>query len=351
MDFIMNGQASGDVASKLLASNFNVNALRPYIGKDGKSYITQNDRYSKPKAVPLAANATATLRKDDWIHLDEAVLKVARERLRAVADLLGKGLTYSIPNGMGKSVFQTETQSDINDASISMDGLRDNPNDRPVYELTNLPLPITHKDFMFSARQIAISRSGNSPLDTTMAELAARKVAESNEQMLLGRLSTYVYGGGTIYGYTNYPARRTATFTSPAAAGWTGSTLITELLGLRQQMKNIHYHGPWLLYNAPSWDTYLDEDFKTALATTLRERILSVGDFVSLNTSDWLQNYDILMVQMTADVVREVIGMNTTTVQWDSFGGLQVNFKVMNIMVPQMRADQNGSTGIGHASV
>jgi len=42
--------------------------------------------------------------------------------------------------------------------------------------------------------------------------------------------------------------------------------------------------------------------------------------------------------------------MDMTTVQWDTQGGLQQNFKVMSIMVPQTRADQNGNTGIVHGS-
>ena len=59
--------------------------------------------------------------------------------------------------------------------------------------------------------------------------------------------------------------------------------------------------------------------------------------------------YVMVMVQMTTDVVREVVGMDITTVQWETKGGMQLNFKVMAILVPQLRADQNGNTGIVHA--
>ena len=31
-DFVLNGQGHGDVANKLMAANFDPNALRPYIG-------------------------------------------------------------------------------------------------------------------------------------------------------------------------------------------------------------------------------------------------------------------------------------------------------------------------------
>jgi len=212
MDFIYNGQASGGVADRLIANNMQVGALRPYLGKDGRTYITVVDNEGKAKAVPVT-NAPASLRKDDWKLLDEAIVRVAKERLRAVADLRSAGLTFGIANGMGKTILETETQSDISPAEISMDGLRLSSADRPHFELTNLPLPIIHKDFNFTARQLTTSRNGGSPLDTTTAELAGRRVAEEAEKLLLGVSSSFAYGGGTVYGLTNFPSRITASLT------------------------------------------------------------------------------------------------------------------------------------------
>jgi hypothetical protein len=45
-----------------------------------------------------------------------------------------------------------------------------------------------------------------------------------------------------------------------------------------------------------------------------------------------------------------VIGMDVTTVQWETHGGMRLNFKVMAIMVPQLRSDFNGNAGIVHGS-
>jgi uncharacterized linocin/CFP29 family protein len=253
---------------------------------------------------------------------------------------------------MGKTVLETETQSDISDAEISMDGLRKSQGDRPEFELTNLPLPIIHKDFHFSARQVMASRNGGSPLDTTTAELAGRKVAETAEKLLIGSLDSYTYGGGTIYGLTNYTNSLTKTITSPATSGWTGATLVEEILEMRLQSQNAYHYGPWMVYTAPNWDVYLDDDYSSAKGdNTLRERLQKIQGIQDVRTLDYMSNYDIVMVQMTSDVIREVIGMDITTVQWETQGGMQLNFKVMGIMVPQIRADQNGNTGIVYASV
>ena len=148
--------------------NGDVGALRPYIGDDGRTYVTVNEN-GKPKAVPLN-NANATLRKDDWKILDRAVVKAAVPRVRQVADLRAAGLEYTIPNGLGKTVLETEAMSGTLAAETSMDGLKQSQADRPEFSPEALPVPITHVDFHFSARQVMASRSGGSPLDTDMAE-------------------------------------------------------------------------------------------------------------------------------------------------------------------------------------
>lgn len=353
MDFIMNGQAQGGVASTILQSGGDPNALRPYIGDDGRHMVTFNQG-GKYVEMPLT-NATASLRKDDWILLDEAVVKAAKPRLKAVADLMSAGLTYNIPNGMSKTVLQTETQSDISTAIVSMDGLRESDADRPVFELTNLPLPIIHKDFNYSARNILVSRNGGSPLDTSTAELAARRVAEIAEQMLCGTYGTYAFAGGNIYGYTNFPSRLTKTMTAPTASGWTGATTVNEVLAMILQAKQAYHYGPYKLYVSTAWDVYLDDDYSSSKGdNTLRDRLRKIDNIQDVTTLDYLDtagtSYIMVLVQMTSDVVREVIGMPITPIQWETKGGMQMNFKVMSIMVPQLRADQNGNTGIVHGT-
>lgn len=344
-NYIKNGILSGNSADRLLAANGDTNVLRPYIGDDGRTYITQVNNAGIAKAVPLA-NVNATLRKDDWIILDDAIVKAAQERLRLVADLRGMGLTFTIPQGMGKTVLETETQGDVNDATISMDGLRRGVDDRPEFDLGMLPLPITHKDFQFSTRQILASRNGGSPLDTTMAELSARKVAESIEMLTLGRSSSYSYGGGVIYGLLNFTGTMTQVLTNPTAAGWTGTTFLTEIMQMKAQSVAAMHYGPWMLYVAPNWDIYLDGDFKAASDKTLRERANATTGISDIRTLDFMQNYDVILVQTTSNVVRVIVAMDITTLQWDSDGGMQKNFKVMAIIVPQVRQDFNSNTGI-----
>ena len=349
MDFILNGSAHGDVASKLMASNFDVNALRPYTHDDGRTYMTQNVG-GVPTPV-LVTNAPTSLRFYDWKILDTAVLTAARQRLGAVAKLREAGLVFNIPNGMSKTQFEYEAMSDPGEATISMDGVRQSNTDAPLFDLRSLPLPIIHSDFSFNARQLMASRNGSTPLDTTMAEAAGRRVAEQVERLALGMLASYSFGGGTVYGMTNFPSRMTKAMTTPT--GSNQATVVSEILAMRQQSIAAAHYGPWLLLNSPNWDQWLDTDYSASKGdNTLRDRIKNIAGITDMITCDFLgtASYQMIMVQLTNDVIRMVNGLDFSTVQWESKGGLQVNFKVMTIQVPQLRTDYNGTTGIVHGS-
>jgi len=53
---------------------------------------------------------------------------------------------------------------------------------------------------------------------------------------------------------------------------------------------------------------------------------------------------------MKSNVVREVIGMDWTVVQWEELGGQKLSWMVLGIYVPQLRADYDGNCGINHGS-
>lgn len=353
-DYNIDFTGQGSLGSMVANPGFHPGMLRPYTGRDGRSYI------SRPTAngqwvSQLVSNAPSTLLRLEWTELDQVVIRAALPRLRAVADLRGRGLQYTIPNGMSKTVLETQAQSDINGASISMDGLADSIEDRPQYNLTNLPLPIIHKDFSFPARQVAVTRQGGMPLDLAMAELAARRVAEGAEQLLLGVAAGYAYGGGSIYGYTNFPQRLTYALHSPLASSWTPRTFVNDVLAMRLASQQHFHYGPWVLYTSLAWDSYLDNDLNALNANssniTLRDRVRRIEGIEDVVTLDYLNGYDVILVQMTTDVAREVVGMDITTVQWETHGGMNLHFKVMCILIPQIRADANGNTGIVHGTV
>ena len=85
---------------------------------------------------------------------------------------------------------------------------------------------------------------------------------------------------------------------------------------------------------------------KMTMAYSLELRV----PFLDIKVADFLTADNVVLVQLQSDTVRIVNGMGVKVVQWDVDGGMAVNFKVMAIIVPQLRADQSGRCGIIHGS-
>lgn len=346
------GSGNGWVLDQLTNHNFDFNALRPTRADNGMTYISRKIN-GKKKIIPLM-NASAPLRKDDWIEMDRAVEKVAKPEMRLVNDLRAAGLTYSIPDGMAKTVLQYERMTDISPATISMDGNRVSQGDRPLFDLQSLPLPIIHKDFDLPARQVMASRNGGSPLDTSTAEQAAVRVAEAAEMLTLGTIGYTQFGGGFIYGLFNYPNRITVTITDPTSMGYTAVSTVQDVLGMVQLSLGAFHRGPWKLYHSLPWNQYMDADYNLTatpgVATqTLRERLSKINNITTVELAEFMHTgYSLLLVEQKSGVIRMVMGMDVTTLQWESQGGLKYHFKILCIMVPQLRCDTNGNTGIVH---
>lgn len=358
LDYILNGAGFGSVAQRLLSTDFNPAVMRPWVF-NGRSYITlpkrdprsgevcrNSDGTIKMYAQPVN-NAAALLRKEEWLQYDTAIQRVVKPKLRIFGDLRAAGLSYTIPNGMGKTVLQYQTMGDITPATISMDGVRESESDRPEFDLRNLPLPITHKDFSLTLRELATSRNSGAPLDTTMAEMAARRVAEEVDSLTLGTTGTFSYGGGTIYGFTNFPQRNTYAMMIPTNPAWTPKTAVDQVIAMKAMATTDLYEGPYVLYVSPLWGAYLDADYPANNGTgTLRMRIMQINGISEIREISGLTGYRMMLVQLTSDVAQAVVGMDVTTLQWEEKGGMELHFKVMCIMVPRLRYDNKGNTGI-----
>jgi hypothetical protein len=417
-DYILNGSGHGELGSALEAVRFDPGMLRPYLDDRKRPCVTINTgktRFNKEKSrqEPIFENVrikdlvdngiqspvfnAATLRKEEWIMLDAVVLRAARYRLRAWADLAASN-SFGGFNGMAKMLLEHETMSDPGEALVDMDGLSEGRTDQPLFQLQGLPLPITHSDFWFSARRLAISRNTGTPLDTTMGEAAGRRVAEKIEKTTIGvstgvtygGASTYVGGYGrtsTVFGYINFTNRivKTGNYkptgNGRSGTGWTASDTLKDVLAMRDLLYANKFFGPFMLYHSNDWDQYMDNDYiltgGNVATQTLRERLKSIEGITDVRRLDFLfaavgatsnlnatppvlgpdrgpgtdldvaaTPFRLLMIQMTPDVARAVNGMDITTVQWESIGGMRLNFKVMCIQVPQLRADYYGNCGI-----
>jgi hypothetical protein len=302
--------------------------------------------------VPVI-NTGNLLTKEAWVMLDNAVLEAARDRLRAWGDLRASN-TYGGFDGMANPILEFERMTDVGEAVEDMDAMTEARSFAPKFDIQGMPLPITHSDFFLSARFLAVSKNKSRPMDTIRAEMAGRRIGERIERVTIGLVDTTTFGepagerydyahASKVWGYLTHPDRITVSGLS-APTGTNGESILSDWLYMREQMYLNKFFGPYIVYTSTDWDQHLDNLFSRTepSAGTLRSRLLEIEDVQDIRRLDYLTGtthpFTSIWVQMTPETARAINGMEITTVQWPSMGGMRLNFKVMCIQVPQIRS-------------
>lgn len=312
------------------------------------------ERFAEALRTGQEFNASAlrtldTLRKDEWVHFDEALVEEGKIRLKGIADLVRLGLVIPVPNAMGRTIFQYEQSTDMEPAELSLSGLSRTEDDRLEFLLNSLPLPILHKDFNINLRTLMASRQRGEALDTTQSRVAGRLVAELLERIYFQGTSTS-FGGFPIYGLTTHPNRNTASYGTGGA--WTGSKtgeqILADILTMLTALEGDRMFGPYHLYVSANSSIILNQDFKANSDKSIMSRLLEVNGLSGITVADQMPASTVVLVQMTRDVVALIDGEPLQTVQWDMYGGFQIAFKAFSIQIPLVRADSDGRSGIFH---
>ena len=310
---------SGDVATRLMQSGFNINALR----------------------------TNAVLRKDEWLQFDTALIEVARQRLPLVSMLVNAGLSFPISNGLGTTILEWEQVSDMEPADVSMSGVTRGQEDTLEYTLQSMPLPIIHKDFTINIRKLEASRTLGQPLDTAQAELAGRLVAEATEAMVIDGHATRV-GAAEIFGLDTVANSQAITITDLWDTTTGAVDYVVDVLAAIAALQGDFMFGPYvLIVNYTSWNRMQNDYIATDITgKTIAQRVADIEGITSIIPSTDVAANTAYVVQLTRDVIDEVIGLQPTTVQWETQGGMQVHFKVMSIMIPRVRFTRTLQSGV-----
>jgi len=363
------------LANNLMRFGMNHQALRPWVNMDQQQAVIQanlkelelmandlgldTDNLFKGVEAFITINKknyrvnAATLLKDEWKLYDDVVLMVAQERLVAVGDVLAKGLVLNVPNALGTTVLEYEDMTHPGEAVMSMDAITRGRSDRPEFTMNYLPLPIIHDDFSLTIRALTASRKRGTALDTLRAAAASRNVSEYIENMFFNgpagtaTAATFVYGGGTIYGCRNFTGCNTyTTMADWGSSGITGTEVLKDLLNMKQLLIDDKHYGPYGVYIPTAYETVLDDEFKTSSDKPIRQRMLEISGIEFIKVADKLPDDNVIMIEMKPETVRMVVGFQPMMLEWQAMGGMQFEYKVMAIMVPQFRSDSSGQCGI-----
>lgn len=311
----------------------------------------------------FAFRSLAPLQDKAQVVIDRAVVEVGLQRLTIAADIMAAGLTYNLTDPLSITQLEWNTISKIGAAQRTMTPSARGETQLPVVTPNRLPIYLTTDKFEIDIRTLKMSQRLGTPLDTTVIKQKVRAVNEAIEDAVINGATTLdgqdlAVGGYTAKGLLNAANVNTQSLT---AAAWTttpnGTTIFSEVMQMITKLQADKKFGPYRMYVGTQISNTLDTDYSTATntVTTIRQRLLQIESLEAIRTADLLSSGNgatpsignkVILVQMTSDVVDMVVGQPPTVVPWTSLDGFTIHNLIMAIMIPRVRSDAEGNSGI-----
>jgi hypothetical protein len=298
------------------------------------------------------------------VSIDKAVVEVGLQRLTLVADMMAAGMTYTLSDPLSIAQLEWSTQSKIGAAQRTMSPAARGESKLPIITPNRLPIYLTTDQFEIDIRTLKTSQRVGTPLDTAIVKQCVRAVNEAVEDAMINGATTLdgqnlQDAGYTAPGLLNAPNVNTKA--NLTAAAWTttpvGSTVFNEVMAMINILQADKKFGPYRLYVGTQIGNTMDTDYNSGTSNpiTIRQRLLQIESLQAVRVADLLTSGNgatpsignkVVLMQMTSDVADVVVGQAPTVIPWTSLDGFMIHNLVMAIMVPRVRSDADGNSGI-----
>lgn len=284
------------------------------------------------------------------VMVDKAVVDVGLQRLFLAADLMAEGLVHPLADPLSVTQLEWEVISKTGGAQRTMSPSARGENQQPDRLIKRLPIYLTTDDFSIGIRTLKASQRVGIPLDTTLVSQATRRVNEAIEDSVINGAGITV-GGYTAPGILNAPNVNTFNITD---AAWTtvpvGTTILSETLQMIDKLQADFKFGPYNMYVGTTIGNVMQGDFTTLKGDlTIQQRLEMIsagGRNLRVRIADQMPATTVALIQMTNDVIELVNGQPPTVIPWTSLDGFTLYWLVMAIVIPRVRSDYDGNSGI-----
>jgi Family of unknown function (DUF6260) len=294
------------------------------------------------------------------VAIDKAVVEVGLQRLTFAQDIIDAGLIHPLSDPLSVPQLEWEVVSKIGAAQRTMTPSARGEAKLPLRTVSRLPIYLTTDKFEIDIRTLKASQRVGVPLDTSVVKQCVRAVNEALEDAAINGATTLDGQDLKVAGY-GAPGLMNANTQSLTAAAWTtspvGSTVFNEVMSMIGKLQADKKFGPYRLYVGTQIGNALDSDWATtnSQGLTIRQRLLQIDSLQAIRVADMLPagngatppiGAKAALVQMTSDVIDMVVGQGPTVIPWTSLDGFTIHNLVMAIMVPRVRSDYDGNSGI-----
>lgn len=306
------------------------------------------------EAVESEFRAAAPLTDKAQVVIDRAVVEVGQQRLTFVADLISAGLTYSLNDPLSVSQLEWYSSDKVGAAKRTMSPSARGERKMPTLTPNRLPVYLTTDDFSIDIRTLKQSQRAGMPLDTTLVKQCTRSVNEAIEDAAINGATTLDGQDLKVAGYgapgiLNAPNAEVQTLT---LAAWStvpvGQTVFNETMAMIAKLQGNNKFGPYRMYIPTTVGNMMAGDYNTTSGNpvTIQNRLLQIPGLEAIRIADKMPANKVALVQMTSDVVDVVMGQAPTVIPWTSLDGFMIYNLVMAIVIPRVRSDAAGDSGI-----
>lgn len=347
----MAGQAWKGYAN-LHETVFAENGLDKYVLVNAENKIVaRNSKAAELVKNTLYTNAATTLRHEDFLVIQEMITEVRRRKLNGINDLKEAGLSF--PVALGDQIVGVENVNAFGAAEQEMNPTGYQNNDTVFAEVFT-PNPITHQSFSVPWRQQGFNYKSSAGLKETM-----RQVAERLEDTLFnGNSKIKVSFGGTlqsIFGYTTHPDRGTITISQWDLTA-NNDKIVDEVIAAVGSMfanQGGVEMDSVVMYFPKNFKGAMDRDYVSGFPSkTVAQRIVDIPEIKAVKFAEKLADDQVIFVEMTDRTIQLAIATDMVSVPH-----LKTNPMASQVMttyaamVQIIKSDDNGNTGILHASV
>jgi uncharacterized linocin/CFP29 family protein len=227
-------------------------------------------------------------------------------------------------------------------------------NQLPARDVKRIPIYLTTDDFSVGIRTLQMSQRIGAPIDTSMVQQATRRVNEAIEDAMINGAGIQS-DGYTTPGILNAPDANPYIYQNGAVgmawtnASKTGQNILDDVMDMIEAAQADKKYGPYTLYVNTAYGNVLNQDFKANGSLTILQRLLELrvgGSTFNVISADKIPADYVALVQKTSDVVDIVMGQAPTVIPWTSADGFTLYWMVMAIVVPRVRSDFDGNSGI-----
>lgn len=351
----------GDLIGRALAETggWSIGAMRAPGFRAMEDAVGEERAFRAFQAQSGQFRTAAPLIDKAQVLIDKAVVEVGLQRLTLAKYILSKSeLVFNLNDPLSVTQLEWYTRNRTGAAQRTMNPSSRTENKLPVMLPYRLPIYLTLDGFQLDIRTLKMSERVGMPLDVTEVGSCTRSVNEGIEDALINGATTLdgqalSDAGYTAPGILNATNANTQVLT---AAAWTlatvvGSTIFAEVESMITKEQGDLKFGPYVLVVGTQLGNVLDCDYTSgqagqSISITIRERLLKIPSISEILVADMMPATKVALIQMTPDVIQMVNGQAPTVIPWTSLDGFAFFNLVMAIMIPWVKSDASGNSGI-----